>query len=362
MEKVLISELMEQQDNVLVHFNPNHDALGRFASGGGIGSAIRSSTGKISTKISSISSKKTVSSGGESKTKKKKSRKQKQEEVKISRIRDEKTARERKAKASEIVNSGNAKLIYQNKSDLTDKQLKDAINRIGTEKDLRALVAEQNPSKMQKLTNTLNKASTFADNAEKGIRAYNQVARVANAFIGESEDGKRRNVLPYIGEAKNSFRDTNGISDANRKLINSATTIAELQKAAGKFNNAEAKYAAERSTSLDTLRKNAAAETKYNNDMAAKAAADRKKDAENRAEYLKTTMAEIQAGKERAEGINGWTSGGMKPTSEQTVRHQPTTSKDLYKMDTDRFTPSTEGLEEFDLYAISEARRRNKKK
>lgn len=360
MERVLISELMEQQDDILIHFNPNHDALGRFASGGGLGAAVRSSTGKLSTKVSSIGSKKkkSVNSGEESKSKKKKSRKQKQEEVKISRIRDEKTARERKAKASEIVNSGNAKLIYQNRADLTDKQLGDAIKRIGTEKELRALVAEQNPTKMQKLTRTLDKASTFADNAEKGIRTYNQVARVANAFLGEKEDGKRRNVLPYIGDAKNNYRDTNGISDANRKLINSATTIAELQKAAGKFNNAEAKYAAERATSLDTLRKNAASEEKYYSDMANKAAADRRTKEKNRSEHLQTTLKEIREGKER---VDEWTDGGMKPTPEQTVRYRPTTSKELYERDSNLFTPSTEGMEAFDDYANSEAKRRKKK-
>lgn len=310
----------------------------------------------LKTTISKLRSSKTKSSTPVSEVKK--SRKQKQEEVKSQRISDAKTARERKLKVSEVVNSGNAKLIYENRANLTDKQLQDAINRIGTEARLRDLVAAQNPTKMQKLVKTLDKAQSLADNAEKGIKVYNQVARVANAFMGESENGKRNNVLPYIGNAQNSYKQQGGISDTNRKLITSATTIAELQNMAGKLNTAEAKLASDKAASLDSLRKYAQSESKYQSDMRNKAIADQKADAKNRSEYLQKSMSDIQAGKER---VSEWTDGGMKPTSEQTVRYRPTTSKDLYERDSNLFKPSTEGMDAFDDYAINEAKKRKKK-
>lgn len=262
MEKVLISELM-RDDSTLMHFNPNHDALGRFASSSGV--AIRSSVSKIKSKSASLKE------GAANRSKKvktavadiKKSRKQKQEEVKSQRISDEKTARERKLKAAEVVKSGNAKLIYENRADLTDKQLQDAINRIGTEARLKEIVAYQNPSKMQQLAKTVDKVKPLLDTAETGINAYNQVARVVNAFSGENETG-RKNPLPYIGKAQNSFNKAGEISSDNRDFITKATKISDLMNAVDKLNPAEAKLATSKAASIEQLRKYAEAEKAYN--------------------------------------------------------------------------------------------------
>ena len=262
MEKVLISELM-RDDSTLMHFNPNHDALGRFASSSGV--AIRSSVSKIKSKSVKLkegaanSSKKVKTAVADIK----KSRKQKQEEVKSQRISDEKTARERKLKAAEVVKSGNAKLIYENRADLTDKQLQDAINRIGTEARLKELVAYQNPSKMQQLAKTVDKVKPLLDTAETGINAYNQVARVANAFLGENETG-RKNTLPYIGKPQNSYNKAGEISSDNRDFITKATKISDLMNAVDKLNPAEAKLAISKAASIEQLRKYAEAEKAYN--------------------------------------------------------------------------------------------------
>ena len=193
----------------------------------------------------------------------KKSRKQKQEEVKSQRISDEKTARERKLKAAEVVKSGNAKLIYENRADLTDKQLQDAINRIGTEARLKELVAYQNPSKMQQLAKTVDKVKPLLDTAETGINAYNQVARVVNAFSGENETG-RKNALPYIGKPQNSYNKAGEISSDNRDLITKATKISDLMNAVDRLNPAEAKLATSKAASIEQLRKYAEAEKNYN--------------------------------------------------------------------------------------------------
>lgn len=272
MERVLISDLTEHQ-NELYHYGvlgmkwgirryQPYSLISRKSGEGGkeIGTAKKASkSDSLKSTISKLQTKKKGTPISEVK----KSRKQKQKEVKSQRISDEKTARERKLKAAEVVNSGNAKLIYENRNNLTEAQLKTAISRIQTENTLRSLVAEQNPSKMQKVISTANKLQTAANVAETGINAYNQVARVANAFMGESETG-RKNPLPYIGKAQNSFNKAGEISSDNRDFITKATKISDLMNASDRLNPAEAKLAVSKAESIEKLRKYADAENDYN--------------------------------------------------------------------------------------------------
>ena len=272
MERVLISELMEQH-NELYHYGvlgmkwgvrryQPYSLIPRKSGEGGkeIGAAKQASKSDgIKSTISKLRSKKSSPTISEIK----KSRKQKQTEAKAQRISDEKTARERKLKAAEVVNSGNAKLIYENRDNLTEAQLKTAISRIQTENTLRALVSDQNPSKMQKVISTANKLQTAANVAETGINAYNQVARVVNAFSGENETG-RKNALPYIGKAQNSYNKPGEISSDNRDFITKATTISSLMDAASKLNPAEAKLATSKAESIEKLRQYAEREKEYN--------------------------------------------------------------------------------------------------
>ena len=329
MERVLINELMEQQ-NELYHYGvlgmkwgvrryQPYSLIPRKSGEGGkeIGAAKQASKSDgIKSTISKLRSKKSSPTISEIK----KSRKQKQTEAKVQRISDEKTARERKLKAAEVVNSGNAKLIYENRNNLTEAQLKTAISRIQTENTLRSLVSDQNPSKMQKVISTANKLQTAANVAETGINAYNQVARVANAFMGENETG-RKNALPYIGKAQNSYNKPGEISSDNRDFITKATTISSLMDAASKLNPAEAKLATSKAESIEKLRQYAEREKEYNK-------------AQNEAKSSKSDVSfDIEV--EPVKTSNGSNAHGIKAQKmiSSTELQGPTTKDGFYRSD-----------------------------
>ena len=196
------------------------------------------------------SSKSTSSSSGSSKRTKKKSRKQTQEEIKAQKIKNLQTARQRSEEKQKILKSGDAKLIYENRDSFTRAQIDEAMNRIDTEKKLRALVAEQNPSKSTKLKKSLTKVvnpenlQKAADVIEKGANLYNQTARVANVFRDDEHQ------LKYIGKAENKKVEKK-LSKELQDILNSGDAQKILDNQS-KFNDDQIKNAKQR---LDNLQK-----------------------------------------------------------------------------------------------------------
>ena len=143
--------------------------------------------------------------------------------------------------------------------------MEDAISRINTEKALRSLVAEQNPTKTQKIKKTLGKVvnnenlQKTADALEKGINLYNQTARIVNV----TRDDEHK--LKYIGKAENSkdkplskeLRDILYSGDAQKILDNQS-----------RFSDEQLKSAKQRSDNLANLRKQAEAAKKSSTDRA----------------------------------------------------------------------------------------------
>lgn len=184
------------------------------------------------------------SSSSGSKRTKKKSRKQTQEEIRAKKISDLQTARQRSEAKQKILKSGNAKLIYENRDSFTRAQMDEAMNRIDTEKKLRALVAEQNPSKKVKLKKAIGKVinadniQKTADIIEKTSNLYNQTARVANTFRDSDHQ------LKYVGKAENQKKEKK-LSPELQAILNSGDAQKILDNQT-KFSNTELKAAQDR--------------------------------------------------------------------------------------------------------------------
>lgn len=213
-----IHEIMSDS-NYLAHYNHNHDALGRFASssgsGGSISSAVRTSIKKLSDGSTSLKNRKTDRTPV-----KKLSRNQKSKQETEKKISELKTVRQRKDAAASVINSGNAKKVMENRDVLTTTQLKNAIDRINTEKQLRQLVVEQNPSTLTKIAKVVTPENVrkVSDLVDSTASLYNNVARIANATRPDADQ------LPYIGTSKDKkditsatvddiFKDTSKYTD-----------------------------------------------------------------------------------------------------------------------------------------------------
>lgn len=120
----------------------------------------------------------------------KKSRKQKSAEAKAEVEKKALTARQRKEELDKIVNSGDAKQVYEHRNEMTQKQLNDAISRINTEKTLKGLVSAQNPSNLQKFTDTMQTVKKVGDAVNSGYQTYKTIKSITDEISGATRAKK----------------------------------------------------------------------------------------------------------------------------------------------------------------------------
>lgn len=116
---------------------------------------------------------------------------------------EEDAAQKHEAERQEAIRSGNATQIAKFQNELSNQELRDALDRLRSKQALSELAAKETPVKKTNLDRALdiaNKAAKAADIAEKGIKAYNTFAKVSNTF-SEKE-------LPIIGEKKKTEKDS----------------------------------------------------------------------------------------------------------------------------------------------------------
>lgn len=196
-------------NDYLIHYNHNHDKLGRFARSAG------SASSAVGRKLSSRKEKTNATRKYES-NKRLGSKKIKANNVEVAKNK-QKGSKSNNTKLSDaerrrLVEHGSAKEVTKNKDRLSNRELEAAITRLQKENSTRAdlerklsdlnnPVNEKNAKsfvdKMSDLGTTLNKATTAVD---QGVKAYNMMAKIHNAkspdkwvIVGENND--KNNIL-----------------------------------------------------------------------------------------------------------------------------------------------------------------------
>ena len=144
----------------------------------------------VSTAISKIRGGKSVD--------KKLSRNQKSAEAKARVEAEAITARQRKEELDRLIKNGTATEIYSRRSELSGKQLQEAVNRLNTEKTLKSLVAEENPTGLQKAFKELDKVN---DAAKKGLTYYDTAKKVSNIAKDHQKAVKEKENKEFLKNA-----------------------------------------------------------------------------------------------------------------------------------------------------------------
>lgn len=258
-----ISKIAHSQD-FLQHYNHNHDALGRFTSG--VGGAVS----KVSSKITNRKSKSKSKSKNEDKTSassvskkdtkkskpsKKQTRSQKSRADKAKYEKEEKTARQRKESLDKVIRSGDANEIYARKSEMSTQQLRSAIDRINTERQLSALVNAQKPSTLTKIKTLTDKTGDVNTIIRSGIDTYRTVNDV-------------RKIMKNAKDAKSKAEKAEASAAVLKEIIDSGATAADITRLQSRLSDNDLRSLKDRTMNLDQIGKIERSDAKRAKDQA----------------------------------------------------------------------------------------------
>ena len=149
----------------------------------------------------------------------------------------EKTPEERK---QEILKSRSAKAIYENADLFSDDELRAAYNRLQLERNIQSLAPKEVSKGQEYADKFVKTAKTVNEVADNGIKVYNNVAKIYNAF---SPDAKK-NPWPLIknddkGDKSDDKSDDNS---SNKSTFDKAKeAVGKTKDAAGKAKDAAGK-------------------------------------------------------------------------------------------------------------------------
>ena len=195
-------------NDYLIHYNHNHDALGRFARSAG------SASSSIGRKLSGKKDKNNTTRKYDS-AKRLASKKTKASNIEVAKKKKGSKSNNTKLSDSErrrLVESASLKEVTANKDKLSNRELEKAINRLQTEKVSRINLEKQladlnNPANKKNKERAIDKIDKWGKDAEKlatainsGTKLYNNFANVYN--LGKSDSQK----LPRIGNNNDNKR------------------------------------------------------------------------------------------------------------------------------------------------------------
>ncbi len=151
----------------------------------------------------------------------------------------EEDAQRHEAEKQEAIRSGNATQIAKFQNELSNQELRDALDRLNSKQRLSDLVDKETPKKETKLDKAMKiaeKGAKYADIAEKGIKVYNTFAKVSNAFADDDSQ------LPIIGE-KREKKEVKEAPDKKKEAAIRSGDPEQLKKWQGKLTPEEVKTA-----------------------------------------------------------------------------------------------------------------------
>ena len=153
--------------------------------------------------------------------------------------KSEEDAQKHEAEKQEAIRSGNATQIAKFQNELSNQELRDALDRLNSKQRLSDLVEKETPKKETKLDKAMKiaeKGAKYADIAEKGIKVYNTFAKVSNAFADDDSQ------LPIIGE-KREKKEVKEAPDKKKEAAIRSGDPEQLKKWQGKLTPEEVKTA-----------------------------------------------------------------------------------------------------------------------
>lgn len=201
------------------------------------------------------------------------------------------TARQRREALEKIVNSGNAKEVYEHRSELSEQQIKDAISRINTEAQLASLVKQQNPTKLDKIKKLASEVKDINSIVKTGTDSYDTLTKIKKLAKDSSK-------------AKRDEATAASSAEVLKQIIEGGNKDVDIKALQSKLSKQDLQTAVQRLASLN------AAESSIRNN----AQTERQKRIDDY-DYLKKSLADIERGRKTADS---WTEGGMKPSVEPT--------------------------------------------
>lgn len=195
------------------------------------------------------------------------------------------TARQRKEALDKIVNSGNAKEVYEHRSEMSEQQIKDAISRINTEAQLAALVKKQNPTTVDKIKNLAGELRDVNSIVRTGVDSYNIASNLKGLVNKASKERKK--------EASDKAS-----SETLTKIIEGGNKDVDIKALQSKLSKQDLQTAVQRLASLNS------AESSIRNN----AQIERQKRIDDY-DYLKKSLSDIEKGQKT---VDRWTDGGLK--------------------------------------------------
>lgn len=234
------------------------------------------------------------------------------------------TARQRREALEKIINSGNAKEVYEHRGEMTEQQMRNAISRINTEAQLAALVRQQNPTKLDKIKKLAGDVKDVNSILRTGTDSYETISKIKKLAKDSSK-------------AKRDEASAASSAETLKQIIEGGNKDVDIKALQSKLSKQDLQTAVQRLASLNV------AESSIRNN----AQIERQKRIDDY-DYLKKSLDDMKAGEKRVS--DEWTDGGMKATVKPSQTNLGKSTRELLDQDSKTFNVSNKSNKKFDDY------------